>query len=78
MALKLLVRSAPGVCAISCRLIMVAGVTGSGFTAAAFSETLTTDCTAPMLNWKCNTGALPDATVTSCMEGANPSGVTVT
>ena len=62
---KLLLRSAPGVIAISLLLTMVVVVICSGLTANAASDTVTCSVLAPMANWKCRTGAAPEATTIS-------------
>ena len=78
IAVRLLLKSAPGVIAISLRLTIVVGVICSGFTVRAPSETVTCSLRAPIMSWKCSTGALPDAITISWTEGAKPSLRTVT
>ena len=65
IAVKLLLKSAPGVIAISLRLTIVVGVICSGFTVRAPSDTVTCSLRAPIMSWKCSTGALPDAITVS-------------
>src|SRR5580698_1827026 len=65
----LLVRSAPGVRAMSWRLISVVGVTLSTLVVEA-SVVTTTDCwTAATCNSKCRTGVVPEAIVMLCLVG---------
>ena len=70
-----MVRSAPGVSSIICRVISVVGVTVSAALAAPFT---TTDCVAPASSSGiCSTGFVPDATVSVSVASANPPAVTV-
>ena len=78
MAVRLLLKSAPGVRAISSRLTMVVGVICPAFTASASSSTVTCWLCTPSRIWIWSMGALPDAITTSWAAGANPSFRTVT
>ena len=62
----LLVRSAPGVCSISWRLISVTGVGESDPISSGWSTTSTLCAIGARSNWNCNSGALLDTTVTGC------------
>src|SRR2546427_6782364 len=76
--LRLLVRSAPGVRAMSSLLTIDTGVDDSAVTDSGEAAT-STFCSIPAtFRVKRKTAALPEITVTCCSIGANPDAITVT
>jgi hypothetical protein len=74
----LFVRSAPGVRAISSRLINVVGVMLSTFAADEFVSTNTDCCTDATDSSKCATGEVFETTVMVCFCVSKPDELTVT
>src|SRR6478672_6501904 len=73
-----LVRSAPGVCAISPRLTSVCGTGEEGFTVSGAPETSTVSWCCASASAKCISCTLPEFTVTDCCAPLNPCETTVT
>src|SRR5579859_3450117 len=67
-----LVRSAPGVCAISLRLTKDCGVDEEGFTRSGSPETSTVSWCCATSSAKCISCTPPELTVTDCCASLNP------
>src|SRR5713226_9761814 len=67
-----LVRSAPGVCAISLRLTRACGVAEEGFTVSGAPDTSTVSWCCAIARAKCISCTLPEVTVTDCCAALNP------
>src|SRR5215831_8001955 len=67
-----LVRSAPGVWAISLRLTNACGVAEVGFTVSGAPETSTVSWCCASANAKCNSCTFPEVTVADCCAAVNP------
>src|SRR6478609_2220278 len=73
-----LARSAPGVCAMSARLISTCGTGEEGFTVSGAPETSTVSWCCATASAKCISCTLLDVTVTDCCTTANPGDWIVT
>src|SRR6476646_5881854 len=73
-----LARSAPGVCAMSARLISTCGTGEEGFTVSGAPETSTVSWCCATASAKCISCTLLDVTVTDCCTAANPGDWIVT
>src|SRR5215469_15429811 len=75
---KLLLRSAPGVLAISSRSTTVVGVDVSVGAVTSVAVTLMDSLAPATLSGKCSTGCEPETTITSCWICSKPTAATVT
>src|SRR5579872_7402509 len=74
----LLLRSAPGVRCMSCRLTIVVGVAVSVGTTSGAAETFTVSWLVATLNRKCRTGCVPEMMTIPCCACMNPGLATET